>query len=150
MHLRQNIRPKSFEKSFNRSSSFSHGFMQVFKFMHVLAISLVDMIINLKTFLQTLKASLEFNELDKELPFSNSAGGKSKSDKDAQIEADRKLALELSNQSPEEDPTPSKGKNRKRKGEEPSIVFDLDYHEKRAERKVQSRLSKLGFQISIS
>ena len=112
------------------------------------------MIINLKTFLQTLKASLEFNELDKELPFSNSADGKSRSDKDAQIEADRKLALELSNQSPEEDPTPSKEKiiikRRKRKAEEPSIVFDLDYHEKRAETKVQNRLSKLGFQISIS
>ena len=138
------------------------------------------MIIKLKTFLQTLLASLEFNELDKELPFSNSAGGKIKSDKDAQIEADRKLALELSNQSPEEDPTPSKGKvldltrrkffrfeadsvnnnanetsriiikRRKRKAEEPSIVFDLDYHEKRSESKVKNRLSKLGFQISIS
>ena len=39
-------------------------------------------------------------------------------------------------------------KRRKRKAEEPTIVFDLDSHEKRGERKVQNWLNKLGFQIS--
>merc|ERR1712131_297162 len=69
----------------------------------------------LQSRLHKLMDSLEFKELDNELPFSTARSNSS--DKKAQIESDRKLAWELMNKSFDEDPTPeSKKKSRKSLG----------------------------------
>ena len=112
-----------------------------------------------------LIASLEFIELDDELPFlkTKMAATRSKSsDEKAQIKADRKLALKLMNKSLDEDPTSSclrkvltqsldsagdnasnepmdtRKKLRKRK---------LEDKKEKNEKKVKKSLSKPGFQF---
>ena len=108
-------------------------------------------------------ASLEFKELDNELPFSTARFNSS--DKKAQIESDRKLAWELMNKSFDEDPTPeSKKKSRKSLGsagdEASNDVFEvpadprkklrkrkLEDKKEKNEKKVKKSLSKPGFQF---
>ena len=110
-------------------------------------------------------ASIEFKELDNELPFSTARFNSS--DKKAQIESDRKLAWELMNKSFDEDPTPeSKKKSRKSLGsagdEASNDVFEvpadprkklrkrkLENKKENNQKKVMKSLSKQGFQINF-
>merc|ERR1712131_292836 len=119
----------------------------------------------LQSRLHKLMDSLEFKELDNELPFSTARFNSS--DKKAQIESDRKLAWELMNKSFDEDPTPeSKKKSRKSLGsaanEASNDVFEvptdprkklrkrkLENKKEDIQKKVMKSLSKQGFQINF-